>query len=180
MNIQKIPNKDLQIINTLNNLDKPLADYLPDPLPNYCGFNFVISGASGSGKTTLLTSFMSAKKKNGKRQSYRKIFDNILIVSPTLGQGKSVKNDVFKSIPDNQKWTTFDSITMKEINKSLKENRDEDETTIIILDDIGSQLRKSASAEKDLVSLLQNRRHLFCSVFILVQKFRDFISDRRY
>jgi len=43
----------------------------------------------------------------------------------------------------------------------------------LILDDIGAQLRKSAGAEKQLVSLLQNRRHVFCSVFILVQKFRD-------
>lgn len=173
MNIEKIPNKELVVKNTANNLDKPLCPYLPDPLPNYAGFNFVISGASGSGKTTLLTSFMSAKKKNGIRQSYSRLFDNILICSPTLGQGRSVKNDVFKSIPDNQKWTSFNNTTMKEINEMLEENRDNDETSVLILDDIGAQLRKSAGAEKELVSLLQNRRHMFCSVFILVQKFKD-------
>lgn len=173
MNIEVIENKQLQITNTLNNLDKELCHFLPDPLPNYAGFNFVISGASGSGKTTLLTSFMSCKKKNGIKQSYRKLFDNILICSPTLGQGKSVKNDVFKNIPTNQKWTTFNNTTMKEIHETIIENREKDETTVLILDDIGSQLRKSAGAEKELVGLLQNRRHMFASVFILVQKFRD-------
>lgn len=173
MNITDIPNKALQVFNTKNNLDKPLCEDLPDPLPNYCGFNFVISGASGSGKTTLMTSFMSAKKKNGVRQSYRKLFDHILVVSPTLGQGKSVKNDVFKSIPESQKWTAFNPKTMKEVNEALEEFRDEGEKTMLILDDIGAQLRKSATAEKDLVSLLQNRRHMFCSVFILVQKYKD-------
>ncbi len=62
---------------------------------------------------------------------------------------------------------------MDEIFKTLEENREEEENSILILDDIGSQLRKSAGAEKQLVSLLQNRRHMFCSVFILVQKFKD-------
>jgi Cdc6-like AAA superfamily ATPase len=173
MEIEQITNKELNVFNTLNNLDKPLTKYLPSPLPNYCGFNFVISGASGSGKTTLLTSFMSAKKKNGIRQSYRNLFDNILICSSTLGQGKSVSNDVFKTIPSSQKWKSFNNTTMHEIFETLEENRENDETSVLILDDVGSQLRKSAGAEKELVSLLQNRRHMFCSVFILVQKFRD-------
>ena len=62
---------------------------------------------------------------------------------------------------------------MNEIYQTLEKNRDEEEHSVLILDDIGAQLRKSAGAEKQLVSLLQNRRHVFCSVFILVQKFRD-------
>jgi len=103
LNITEQPNKKLSIINTANNLDKMLAQDLPEPLPNYSGFNFVISGASGSGKTTLMTSIMSARKKKGIRQSYRKVFDKILICSPTLGQGKSVKNDVFSDVRGEQK-----------------------------------------------------------------------------
>ena len=95
LDIQQEKNKRLKIVNTSNNLDKQLCDDLPDPLPNYSGFNFVISGASGSGKTTLMTSIMSARKKNGIRQSYRKVFDKILICSPTLGQGKSAKKRPF-------------------------------------------------------------------------------------
>ena len=91
LDIKQEKNKKLKIMNTANNLDKQLCDSLPSPLPNYSGFNWVISGASGSGKTTLMTSVMSARKKNGIRQSYRKVFDKIIICSPTLGQGKSAK-----------------------------------------------------------------------------------------
>jgi nucleoside-triphosphatase THEP1 len=173
LDIQEEPNKKLKIMNTSNNLDKTLADDLPPPLPNYSGFNFVISGPSGSGKTTLLTSIMSSRKKKGIRQSYRNLFDKILICSPTLGQGKSQKNDPFHDVKGEQKWKVFNNETMNEIYETLEKNRDEEEHSVLILDDIGAQLRKSAGAEKQLVSLLQNRRHVFCSVFILVQKFRD-------
>jgi hypothetical protein len=173
LDIYTEPNKKLKIFNTANHLDKQLCDDLPTPLPNYSGFNWVISGASGSGKTTLMTSVMSARKKNGVRQSYRKVFDKILICSPTLGQGKSAKNDPFHDVPGDRKWKTFNNETMDEIYKTLEANREDDEHSILILDDIGAQLRKSAGAEKQLVSLLQNRRHVFTSVFILVQKFKD-------
>ena len=160
-------------MNTANHLDKQLCDDLPNPLPNYSGFNFVISGASGSGKTTLLTSMMSARKKNGIRQSYRKVFDKIVICSPTLGQGKSAKQDPFHDVPGDRKFKEFNLQVMDEIYAMVEANRDNDEHSILILDDIGAQLRKSAGAEKKLVSLLQNRRHVFTSVFILVQRFRD-------
>jgi len=166
-------NKRLKIMNTANHLDKQLCDDLPSPLPNWSGFNFVISGASGSGKTTLLTSMMSAKKKNGIRQSYRKVFDKIVICSPTLGQGKSAKQDPFHDVPGDRKFKEFNLQVMDEIYAMVEANRDNDEHSILILDDIGAQLRKSAGAEKKLVSLLQNRRHVFTSVFILVQRFRD-------
>mgnify|MGYP003647772965 CR=1 FL=1 len=166
-------NKRLKIINTANNLDKQLCDDLPSPLPNYSGFNFVISGASGSGKTTLLTSMMSARKKNGIRQSYRKVFDKIVICSPTLGQGKSAKQDPFHDVPGDRKFKEFNLQVMDEIYEMVEANRDNDEHSVLILDDIGAQLRKSAGAEKKLVSLLQNRRHVFTSVFVLVQRFRD-------
>jgi Cdc6-like AAA superfamily ATPase len=173
LEITEEPNKRLKIMNSENHLDKPLADDIPDPLPSYSGFNFAIAGSSGSGKTTLLTSLMSAKKKNGIRQSYKKCFDKILICSPTLGQGKSMKNDPFVDVSPDRKWKVFNLQVMDEIFKTLEANREEDEHSVLILDDIGSQLRKSAGAEKQLVSLLQNRRHMFCSVFILVQKFKD-------
>ena len=173
LDISTQKNKKLKIINTANNLDKKLCDSLPCPLPSYSGFNWIISGASGSGKTTLLTSVMSARKKNGIRQSYRKVFDKIIICSPTLGQGKSAKNDPFYDVPGDQKFKVFNNEVMNEMYTMLEANRDNDEHSVLILDDIGSQLRKSAGAEKQLVSLLQNRRHVFTSVFILVQRFRD-------
>jgi len=173
LSIQEEPNKQLGIINTVNNLDKELGADIPEPLPNYSGFNWVIAGASGSGKTTLLTSIMSQRKKNGKRQSYRKVFDKIYIISPTLGQGKSAKSDPFKDVSGTQKFKEFNLEVITEIYDTLEANRDDDLHSILILDDIGAQIRRNAQAEKKLTSLLQNRRHVFTSVFCLVQRFRD-------
>jgi len=147
LEIKETPNKRLKIMNTPNNLDKHLAPDIPYPLPPCSGFNFIISGASGSGKTTLLTSIMSAKKVNGIRQSYRKCFDKILICSPTLGAGKSAKKDVFADVPSEQKFKTFNNTTMNEIFERIESNREEEENTVLILDDIGAQLRRSAGAE---------------------------------
>lgn len=156
-----------------NNLDKELAPDLPEPLPNYSGFCMVISAPPGSGKTTLLTSLMSQKKHNGKRTSYRKVFDKIIICSPTLGQGQSLKKDPFSDIDDSQKFTDFNLETMEDIYEQCKENHEEGDHTCVIFDDVGSQLRRSAKAEKLLTSFLQNRRHIWTSVFILVQRYRD-------
>lgn len=179
LDIVEHQNRRLDIMNTKNNLDHQLVKDLPPPLPNYSGFNMVISGSSGSGKTTLLTSMMSAGKKNGLRQSYKKLFDHIIIVSPTLGQGKSVTKDPFKDVRGEQKFKSFNLEVINEIMEMLEAFREDDEHTVLILDDVGSQLKKSAGAEKQLSTLLQNRRHLFCSVFILVQKFKDLPSSIR-
>jgi Cdc6-like AAA superfamily ATPase len=163
----------LEVINTANNLDKPLCDNLIEPLPNYSGFNWIIAAPSGSGKTTLLTSLMTQKSKKGEsKKSYRKLFDRIIIISPTLG-GSSMKKDEFKSIPEGQKFKEFNYETMRQVYDMCEENHENEEHTIVIMDDIGAQLRKSAAAEKLLVSFLQNRRHIWTSCFILVQKYRD-------
>jgi len=77
LNIKEQPNKKLKIINTANNLDKVLADDLPEPLPNYSGFNWVIAGASGSGKTTLMTSIMSQRKRKESANPIEKYLINI-------------------------------------------------------------------------------------------------------
>ena len=69
-NITEQINK-LDVANSENHLDKPLHKEIPEPLPNFSGFNWCISGSSGSGKTTLLYSLMTRKKEKGKIKSYR-------------------------------------------------------------------------------------------------------------
>ena len=73
MSILETPNDKLVIQNSKNNLDKILDKTIPTPLPNYSGFCMIIAGSSGSGKTTFLYSIMTKNKKNGVRQSYKKV-----------------------------------------------------------------------------------------------------------
>ena len=172
LKISEQPNKQLKVHNTPNNLDKPLTHDLPEPLPNYSGFSMLICGASGSGKTTLLYSIMSKKKQKGVRQSYRGVFDRVYIISPTIGKD-SIKNDPFKTIPDDQIWRSLTKDALDELDEMLDDNREEGLNSIVILDDVGSQLRKSAAIDKKLTSMIQNRRHQYCSYITLLQRFRD-------
>jgi ABC-type dipeptide/oligopeptide/nickel transport system ATPase component len=171
LNIQEQANKDLEIENTKNNLDKPLADDLPFPLPNYSGFMMCISGSSGSGKTTALYSIMLKKKMKNKRQSYRKLFDKIYVVSPTIGKA-SMKKDPFSKLPESQKSCSLSLQCLMELEDEFAENREDNKHSCLILDDVGSQLKKNGVYQK-LTQIIQNRRHNFVSIFILVQKFRD-------
>jgi len=165
-------NKQLRVHNTANNLDKPLIHDLPEPLPNYSGFSMLICGASGSGKTTLLYSIMSKKKQKGIRQSYKGVFDRVYIISPTIGKD-SIKNDPFKTLPDDQIHRSLTKDVLDELDEQLDANREEGLNSIVILDDVGSQLRKSAAIDKKLTSMIQNRRHQYCSYITLLQRFRD-------
>lgn len=170
--IKEEANKQIAIHNSSNNLDKPLASDIPAPLPSYSGFCMVISGPSGSGKTTSMYSIMTKRKNKGVRQSYRKVFDKIYIVSPTIANN-SMKSDPFKDIPKNQVYRSLTLDHLEELEDKIKENREDDMNSIIILDDVGSQLKKSAAVEKKLTQMVQNRRHDFTSYIFLIQKFKD-------
>ena len=163
---------NLVVQDTPNNLDGLLGNDIPEPLPTHSGFNMLIAGSSGSGKTTLLYSIMTKKRKHGIRQSYLKIFHKIYIISPTLG-GESMKADIFSKLPGNQKWRSLTIDALEGLRDALEENRKDNRHSIVILDDVGSTLKKSAAVEKTLISLMQNRRHLYTSFITLVQRLRD-------
>tara|TARA_R110000868_G_scaffold163412_1_gene395616 strand:+ start:883 stop:1632 length:750 start_codon:yes stop_codon:yes gene_type:complete len=163
---------NLSVINSKNNLDKILHKKLSFELPNYNGFCWVIIGSSGSGKTTLLYSLMKSGTKKNIKHGYKGIFDKIFVISPTIGND-SIKNDPFKNIPPNQIYKELNLDNLEEILNNLEENRKDDKNTLLILDDVGSELKKNKAIEKKLISIIQNRRHLYTSIFILLQKFRD-------
>jgi len=161
----------LSVAVTPNNLDGKLGD-LPDPLPDTSGFNMCIIGSPGSGKTNLLYSIMTRKKVKGVRQSYRGLFDHIYVISPTIG-AKSMKSDPFSKLPQDQIYKELDLQVLVELEKILEKNRSNDEHSVVIFDDVGSQLRRSQAIDKKLTQVIQNRRHMFCSTIFLVQKYRD-------
>ena len=162
----------LIVRNSKNNLDKQLDPILAPELPNYNGFCWVIVGSSGSGKTTLLYSLMKGRKSKGVRHGYNKVFDKIYVVSPTIGN-ESIKNDPFKALPEDQIYRELTLDNLDEIQENLEQNRSDEINSVLILDDVGSELKKSKAIEKKLISIIQNRRHLYTSIFILLQKFRD-------
>ena len=171
MEIREIKQDKLSVKSSANNLDGKLGD-LPRPLPDTSGFNFCIIGSPGSGKTSLLYSIMTRKKVKGVRQSYRQLFDRIYVISPTIG-AKSMKDDPFSKLPDDQRHKELTLELLMELEKTLEKNRKDELHSVCIFDDVGSQLRKNQRIDKKLTQLVQNRRHLFCSTFFLVQKYKD-------
>tara|TARA_R110000782_G_scaffold245858_1_gene332548 strand:- start:1401 stop:2186 length:786 start_codon:yes stop_codon:yes gene_type:complete len=166
-------NKDLGIAHSNMNLDEELSpDFHNDfVLPRKSGFFLLLTGSPGSGKSHLLTSIMSAKKKKNKIQSYRKLFDNIIVCSPTLGQGSSNKKCPFRDIKNKHTDLTLE--VLNKIQKTASDGKENDEHTIMIFDDIGASLRKNAGVEKELAKMLNNRRHMNLSVIIVLQRFFD-------
>ena len=149
------------------------------------GFNLLINGSSGSGKTNLLVSLLKSRPdhKKGLRRSFKRIFDNVIIVSPSL---KSLKDPVFKGL--KHKYTQFTDEVLDEIVAILEDvdssDSDSDESpektkTLLVLDDCGSYLK--GAIERRFNHLVKNRRHTpsTLSIICLVQKFKDASTTHR-
>jgi len=178
MDFKEIPNEKLQRVGKIQmNVDGILAPDIPEPLPKKSGFNMVINGPSGSGKTNMLIQILHRKAHKGQRQSLRRVFDDVVIVSPSL---KSLANNIFEDLDEGKKFNKFSEEMLDGLDEILDRNEEEkeedgkDRFTLVILDDVGSQLKKNGrKLEQRFSSLLQNRRHRNLSVITLTQKHRD-------
>lgn len=171
MNIKEHPNKDLTIKTTKFNLDKRIdsdKDPLPDPLPREA-FIWGIIAKPKSGKTTYMMSLLTKKKHKGVRQSYRKLFKNVILISPTLksfGDNKDIEGLKYK-------YDKLDEEILDHIEEIATENKEEGEQTLVIFDDCSSYFKKNKAIIDKFSHLCKNHRHIGLSMFILSQKFTD-------
>jgi len=144
--------------------DKILHKNLKEPLSSIkSGSMIVISGAAGSGKSSALVNMFILGKcsKTGKKMSLKECFDNIFIVSPSMG---SFKSNIFDSIEENYKYD--DLLEFLETYREII--NPEEEETCVILDDVGSQIRKKDTMHK-FNKLIHNRRHQKLTIFVIIQ-----------
>jgi KaiC/GvpD/RAD55 family RecA-like ATPase len=132
---------------------------------NCFGFTGLI-GRPGSGKTSLLISFLTGK---GKEKIFRKVFDHVLLVMPTSSRN-SIKKNPFEKHDAEKMFEDLDYDTIENIYERLKKSSEEGETTLLILDDVGSSL-KNIEIQKMFRKIIYNRRHLKVHVFVLLQSF---------
>lgn len=121
-------------------------------------------GTSGSGKTSLMYSFLT----NTKPKIWRKQFESIIVVMPTQSRN-SLKNNIFDKYIDAD--CLFDNLTEETVDlitEKVEHNAQIGIRTLIILDDVASQL-KNREVVKKLQHLIYAYRHYRCNILMLVQ-----------
>jgi len=173
--ITEIPNEDLAVTKIQMKCDKCITDAkgrsVAAPLMDTSHF-YIISGASGSGKSNLIVNLLKSNKttKDKKhKKSYRNAFDNIILVSPSA---HTIKDSPLENISDDQKFDSISDDMFDLIDSMTEDSIQENTHTLLILDDVSSQLRLKEN-EKKLNHLIKNRRHLNLSIWIVTHKSTD-------
>lgn len=152
-------------------LHKRLDDYELTSLMNGIGETNLLIGRPKSGKTSLLYSLFKSP------DLFKKLYHNIYLFRPN-SSGKSMDDDIFDLLPEDQKFETVTEENLQYVADKLKEHRDDNEYTSIIFDDVTSSL-KNLELQKDLHDFIFNRRHVNCTIWFLVQSYKSIQKDLR-
>lgn len=176
MLITETPNKDLQVKKTEMYCDKCIQDSngykVAYPLMNTAHM-YLISGASGSGKSSLIINLLKSNRFSKDRKhkvSYKNMFDKIIFVSPSA---HTLKDSIFDNLPDDQMFSHLDEDVFETVEALTADNVENDTHTLLILDDVSTELRKNRFIEKELTQLAKNRRHLNLSIWIVNHRIYD-------
>jgi len=142
--------------------DYELTEKDISPLPN-THFFMVVCGRAGSGKTSIATSLLTSR---GKKTIYRKIFDNVIIIMPKNSLNSLIDNHPFKK--HDKVYNEMNLETLDEINEMVKDYAEENENTLLFIDDMASSL-KNKNVSNMLNNFINNRRHLHLSIMLLTQ-----------
>lgn len=168
-------NKDLEIKKVPMNVDNLLAEDLVSPLPEK-SFCMLICGPPGSGKSNLAINLLTRGKKNSKRRGYKKVFNHVFVVSPSLA---SMQEDVFKNHPEEKMAEQFNAEWMDAFEEHLHYASEQGETTICLMDDVAAELKRSSDLQKRLARCVNNRRHKRLSLIIIAQYYIDIPKNIR-
>lgn len=140
--------------------DRPLSPHIPKPFPNQHSF-IVLCGASRSGKTSMMINMLTD------RRLYNRVFENVICVMPPSSVD-SMKTNIFEGLDEHKKFGDLDPETLEIILGQLEAYSSMDENSLIVFDDVASSL-KNKNIQKLLSHIIANRRHLKCSILLLVQ-----------
>ena len=148
--------------------EHPLTQYL-----NCYGFLCVI-GRPGSGKTSLSVSLITQKNP----KIYKKTHHHIIVVMPQ-NSINSLKKNPFKQLPEENFYEELNDATVQAIYDRINEYSGENEKTLLFLDDITADLKRSKIVIDVLKKLIFNRRHLKLNVIITAQSYVNIPLDVR-
>lgn len=162
MHITEIPNKiHLDMPHFV--CDNSLGDHIQHPLPRCCHFMSFI-GVAGSGKSSVAFSLLQTKKP----RQYRNVFDHIYLFIPKNSYASIGKGNPFKDHDKEKIYHTFDIESLGEVSELIKENSENGEYSLILIDDFADSL-KNQDIAKIFINIINNRRHYKTSVWVLSQ-----------
>lgn len=131
-------------------------------------------GRPGAGKTSLLISMLTSK---GDNRVFYKTFDKIIVVMPSSSRA-SLKVNPFRDHPPERIFDELNLENLISIYDMIQQHADDKETTLLIMDDVGSDI-KNKEIQKILKKLAYNRRHLKLCQFFLLQSYTATPKDIR-
>lgn len=170
----------------IETLDKPnlkkvkmnVDDIIDDKLMKYpmsadlfsrTSFNIIL-GKMGQGKTSLITNFV--------KTIFRRCFEHMIVFIPT-GSRRSIENDIYgKHLPEADLYDALTADNLDEVIEKLEENADNEENTLIIIDDFQSAL-KDPDVLARLQKIVTRMRHMRTTIFILQQNFQKMAKFMR-
>jgi len=170
----------------IETLDKPnlkkvkmnVDDIIDDKLMKYpmsadlfsrTSFNIIL-GKMGQGKTSLITNFV--------KTIFRRCFEHMIVFIPT-GSRRSIENDIYgKHLPEADLYDALTADNLDEVIEKIEENADNEENTLIIIDDFQSAL-KDPDVLARLQKIVTRMRHMRTTIFILQQNFQKMAKFMR-
>jgi flagellar biosynthesis regulator FlaF len=148
--------------------EHPLTKYL-----NVYGFLCVV-GRPGSGKTSLSISLMTQKDP----KIYKKTHHHMIILMPQ-NSINSLKKNPFKQLPEENFYEELNDATIENIYEKVNGYSKDNEKTLLFIDDMTADLKKSKYVIDTLKKLVFNRRHLKLNIIITAQSYNNIPLDLR-
>ena len=150
-----------------NHLNKhPLTKFL-----NVYGFLCII-GRPGSGKTSMAISMITQKKP----KIYKKTHNHIILFMPS-NSINSLKTNPFEKL--EHIYNELDNSTISVAYDKIDEWSKEGEKTLLFIDDMTADLKKSKFIIDTMKKLIYNRRHLKLNIVITAQVYPNIPLDIR-
>ena len=172
----KNPNVKLNIPKFLCDTDAVGSHLDEHPLTNLLnvyGFLCVI-GRPGSGKTSMTISLITQKKP----KIYRKTHHHVIILMPQ-NSIHSLKTNPFKVLPDDNIYHELDNNSIDSIYNKIDGFSKNDEKTLLFIDDMTADLKKSKFIIDTFKKMVYNRRHLKLNIIITAQSYVNLPLDIR-
>ena len=142
-------------------------------LLNVFGFMCII-GRPAQGKTSFAIALITQKKP----QVYRKTHEHIIIVMPK-NSINSLKDNKFKVLPEENFYHELTDETITSIYERIDGYSKEGEKSLLFIDDMTADLKKSKVIMDTMKKIIYNRRHLKTYIIITAQSYGNIPLDVR-